>query len=128
MTPVLYENIATTKGILSLFCWTLLQTYQRNAAAEFLFRRDAGVSKLAPCEGWGSKEQKLWSIFQRNFVPPLAEAAPRRVELRKALMRGWCRQVWAALGHSSNAFFMQKETWGASKEEEQLCTWFALIF
>lgn len=48
VTPLLYENVAITKGILSVFCWTVLQTYQCNAAAEFLFRRDAQVSKLAP--------------------------------------------------------------------------------
>lgn len=97
MTPVLDENVAVTKGILSIFCWTVLQTHQSNAAAEFLLRRDAEVSKLAPCEGLGSKEQKLWSIFQRNFVPPLTEAGPSRVTLRNPLMRGLYRQIWAAV-------------------------------
>lgn len=59
VTPVLYENIAFTKGISSIFYWTVAQTYQCNAVVEFLCRRDAEVSKLAPCEGFGSKEQKL---------------------------------------------------------------------
>lgn len=65
------------------------------------FRRNAEVSKLAPCEGLGSKEQKLWSIFQRSFVPPFTEAGPYLVNLLRPLMRGLYRQVRTAVGRIS---------------------------